>query len=60
MESIQILNLVFFNTKDAQGGSLARRIPTVSYALVPAGAKLAHFGVLKEIVRDWEIVEGRG
>ena len=30
---------------------------TVSYALVPAGAKLVHFGLREEIARDCEIVE---
>ena len=38
---------------------LTRLFPTVSYALVPAGAKLAHYGLWKEIARDCEIVECR-
>ena len=39
---------------------LTRRFPTVLYALVPAGAKFAYFGVRELIVRDCEIVECRG
>ena len=31
--------------------------PTVSYVLVPAGAKLVHFGLREEIARDCEIGE---
>ena len=31
---------------------LTRLFPAVSYALVPAGAELAHFGLCEEIARD--------
>ena len=31
---------------------LTRRFSKISYALVPGGAKLAHFGLREEISRD--------
>ena len=31
---------------------LTHRFPAVLYALVPAGAKLAHFGIREEIAQD--------
>ena len=36
---------------------LTGRFPTVSYALIPAFAKLEHFGLWEEIAQDWDIVE---
>ena len=35
---------------------LKRRFPTVSYTLVSAGAKSAHFGLCEDTARDWEVV----
>ena len=40
--------------------SLTRRFPTVSSAMVPAGDKIAHFGLIKEIAQDLEVVGIRG
>ena len=39
--------------------SLTGQCSTVSYALFPACAKLAHFGHLEEIEQDRDIVEYR-
>ena len=38
--------------KIRQALSLTGQFPTVSYALVPACVKLAHFGLLEEITQN--------
>ena len=51
--ALQVFKQIYF-----YHNNLTRRFPTVSYALVPAGAKLADFGLC--VSRDSEIVECRG
>ena len=49
-----------FHSKPDFRNFLTHWFPLVSYTLVPAGAKFAHFGLCGEIARDGEIVENRG
>ena len=51
-ERVKLCWAILFHFQQGEYFHLTRRFRTGPYALVPAGAKLSHFGLWEEITRD--------